>query len=278
MISVNNLTFKYDKPLFDNTSFTIDSKKITFIIGKNGSGKTTLANLLSGLNFKYSGNIIIDGKKLSKKMKIRELRELIGMIFQNPDNQIVMNNVYDEIDFTIKNLHGTKDNKELIEDLLKQVHLEDFINSNTYTLSGGEKQRLNIASILSIKPKYIIFDEATSMLDDTNRLEIYNLVNELKKKDIGIIFITNNMEELFFADDILIIDNKKIIKYTRKDIIKNLDILKKYGFNIPINLLILNKLNNNKIDNYEDLLKGIDNLWKHYSFYYFFYITSSYFI
>ena len=149
-------------------------------------------------------------------MKIRELRKLIGMIFQNPDHQIVMNNVYDELNFTINNLTGNKDNKDKIMEVLKTVDLIDFINSNTYNLSGGEKQRLNIASILSIKPKYIIFDEATSMLDDTNRLKIYNLVNELKQKDLGIIFITNNMEELFYADDILIIDNKKIIKYSKK--------------------------------------------------------------
>jgi energy-coupling factor transport system ATP-binding protein len=262
MISVNNLTFKYDKLLFDNTSFTIDSNKITFIIGKNGSGKTTLANTLSGLNFKYDGEIIIDNNKLSKKMKIRELRKLIGMIFQNPDHQIVMNNVYDELNFTINNLTGNKDNKEKIEEVLKTVDLIDFINSNTYNLSGGEKQRLNIASILSINPKYIIFDEATSMLDDTNRLKIYNLVNELKKKDLGIIFITNNMEELFYADDILIIDNKKIIKYSKKELLNNLDLLKKYGFNIPINLLTMKKLIDKKIkiNNYNDLIKGIDKL------------------
>ena len=262
MISVNNLTFKYDKLLFDNTSFTIDSKKITFIIGKNGSGKTTLANILSGLNFKYDGEIIIDNNKLSKKMKIRELRKLVGMIFQNPDHQIVMNNVYDELNFTINNLTGNKDNKEKIEEVLKTVDLIDFINSNTYNLSGGEKQRLNIASILSINPKYIIFDEATSMLDDTNRLKIYNLVNELKKKDLGIIFITNNMEELFYADDILIIDNKKIIKYSKEELLNNLDLLKKYGFNIPINLLTMKKLIDKKIkiNNYNDLIKGIDKL------------------
>ncbi|MBP5683710.1 MAG: ABC transporter ATP-binding protein [Bacilli bacterium] len=262
MISVNNLTFKYDKLLFDNTNFTIDNKKITFIIGKNGSGKTTLANILSGLNFNYDGEIIIDNNKLSKKLKIRELRKLVGMIFQNPDHQIVMNNVYDELNFTINNLTGNKDNKDKIEEVLKIVDLSSFINSNTYILSGGEKQRLNIASILSINPKYIIFDEATSMLDDTNRLKIYNLVNELKKKDLGIIFITNNMEELFYADDILIIDNKKIIKYSKEELLNNLDLLKKYGFNIPINLLTMKKLIDKKIkiNNYNDLIKGIDKL------------------
>ena len=262
MISVNNLTFKYDKLLFDNTSFTIDSKKITFIIGKNGSGKTTLANILSGLNFKYDGDIIINNQKLSKKMKIKELRKLIGMIFQNPDHQIVMNNVYDELDFTIKNLTGTKDNKELINNILDIVDLSSLISSNTYNLSGGEKQRLNIASILSINPKYIIFDEATSMLDDTNRLKIYNLVKELKKKDIGIIFTTNNMEELFYADDILIIDNKKIIKYSKKEILNNLSVLVEYGFDIPINLLAEKKLIDHKIkvNNHEDLIKGMNRL------------------
>lgn len=262
MINVNNLTFKYDKLLFDNTSFTINSQKTTFIIGMNGSGKTTLANILSGLNFKYNGEVIIDNNKLSKKMKIRELRKLVGMIFQNPDHQIVMNNVYDELNFTINNLTGNKDNKERIEEVLKTVDLIDYINNNTYNLSGGEKQRLNIASILSINPKYIIFDEATSMLDDTNRLKIYNLVNELKKKDLGIIFITNNMEELFYADDILIIDNKKIIKYSKEELLNNLNILKKYGFNIPINLLTMKKLIDKKIkiSNYNDLIKGIDKL------------------
>ncbi len=262
MINVNNLTFKYNNLLFDNTSFNIDNRKITFIIGKNGSGKTTLANILSGLNFKYDGEITIDNTKLSKKLKIRELRKLIGMIFQNPDNQIVFNNVYDELNFTITNLTGEKNNEALIKKVLKQVDLLNYIKSDTYTLSGGEKQRLNIASILSINPKYIIFDEATSMLDDNNRLKIYDIVSKLKNKNMGIIFITNNMEELFYADDILIIDNKKIIKYSKEELLNNLNILSKYGFKVPTNLLVLKKLNDKKIkvNDYNDLIRGINKL------------------
>ena len=261
MINIKDITCGYEENIFENTSTTIDKDKITFIIGKNGSGKSTLANALTGLLKLKKGKIIIDNTEITKKTKITKLRTTISMVFQNPSNQILFNRVYDDIKFTLENINTKKeeiDNK--IKEALRIVNMENYIDKNPYNLSGGEKQRIAIASILALNPKYIVFDESTSMLDINGKQSIYKLLNTLKKKNIGIIFITNIMDELIYADDILIIDNKQIYKYTKKEIFNNLSILKQHNLELPFTLKIIDILNKKGIKAYteKDILNELN--------------------
>ena len=261
MIKIDSITAGYDNNIFENANTTIDNNKITFIIGKNGSGKSTLANILTGLLKLKKGKIIIDNKEINKKTKLINLRTTISMVFQNPSNQILFNRVYDDIKFTLENINTKKEEIDSkIKESLKIVDMEEYINANPYLLSGGEKQRIAIASILALNPNYIIFDESTSMLDINGKESIYKLLNTLKRKKIGIIFITNIMDELIYADDILIIDNKQIYKYTKKELFNNLNILKEHNLELPFTLKVIDILNKKGIKTYneKDILKELD--------------------
>ena len=222
MIKIEDVSFGYDKLILSDINLEIQKKKITFIIGLNGAGKSTLVNIISGILFPKKGKIFIDDLELNKKLESKKIRQKIGMVLQNPDNQILFPKVYDDLEFGLLNI-GVSETKEIIEKNLKKINMLDFIDANSYKLSGGEKQKIAIASQLVLNPDYLVFDEATSMLDPSSKKEIYGLIKKLKK-DMGIIFVTNNLEELIYADDIIIIDEKKVYKYSILDLIKNHEI------------------------------------------------------
>lgn len=234
MIKLDNVTFSYDENIIlKNINLEIEKNKVTFIIGKNGSGKSTLSYLMNGLIFPSIGTITIDDLTISKKTNNQLIREKIGIVFQNPTNQIIFTKVEDDIRFTLENMHvPSNEIKNRIVDSLSIVGMEKYLDANPYNLSGGQKQRIAIASQLSIKKDYLVFDEATSQIDPTGKKDIYKLLKKLKK-DMGIIFITNNIEELIYADDIIIIEKNKVHKYSLTEIINDTSILTKHHFEIP---------------------------------------------
>lgn len=263
MIKIENLSIGYETNILENINLEIDKNKITFIIGKNGSGKSTLGNTISGIKKFKEGNILLDNINLKKEKNLKKIRTKIGMVFQNPSNQILFTKVYDDIKFTLENIKTPKNEIDnIIKESLDKVEMLDFINSNPYNLSGGEKQRIAIASILALKPDYIVFDEATSMLDINGKKDIYKLLNKLKKEGIGIIFITNIMDELIYADEIIILNDRKANKYTKKELFDNLDILKDNDLDIPFTLKIIDILKNKGITAHKknDILKELTNL------------------
>lgn len=263
MIKIENLSIGYETNILENINLEIDKNKITFIIGKNGSGKSTLGNTISGIKKFKEGNILLDNINLKKEKNLKKIRTKIGMVFQNPSNQILFTKVYDDIKFTLENIKTPKNEIDnIIKESLDKVEMLDFINSNPYNLSGGEKQRIAIASILALKPDYIVFDEATSMLDINGKEDIYKLLNKLKKEGIGIIFITNIMDELIYADEIIILNDRKANKYTKKELFDNLDILKDNDLDIPFTLKIIDILKNKGITAHKknDILKELTNL------------------
>lgn len=262
MIRLQGITFKYDKVIFSNISLDIDQSKITFIIGSNGSGKSTLANIISGLLFPQVGKVYLDDLEVSKKINSKIVRKKVGIIFQNPSNQILFSRVSDDIKFTLENMKIPKEKiPSIIQESLKEVGMLDFIDANPYNLSGGQKQRIAIASQLALKPDYLIFDEATSMLDSHGKKEIYHLIQNLKGK-MGIIFITNHMDELLYADDVIIIDQQKVYKYTLPDILKENSILTNHKLDVPFLFKIANALNIEKTDdlNENTILEGIGRI------------------
>ena len=228
MIKLDNIVFGYDKDIFDKVSLLIDNG-ITYVIGKNGSGKSTLGYILSGVKYLKSGSIFIDDLEVNKKTDIIELRKYIGIVFQNPNNQLLFNTVYDNLKFILDNMRIDKSEYDkYIDDALKTVDMFDYKYSNPYKMSMGQKQRIVIAGAIMLKPKYIIFDESSSMLDILGKEKVYEIIKNLKKDGVGVIFITNSLDELKLADNVLIIDNKKIFKYSKNELYSK-NILKKFG-------------------------------------------------
>ena len=247
ILELENICFERDnKKILNNVNLKIELGKFIAITGPNGSGKSTLGRLISGITKLKEGTITIDNINISKDVKT--VREKVGIVFQNPENQIIFNNIYDELSFSLRNL-----NKEEIENRistsLKQVDMFDFKDKDLYTLSLGQKQRIMIAEILAKNPKYIILDEPTTMIDSYGKEKIHNIILDLKQKGYTIICITNISDEILLADRTLILDNGEIVAEIKKqELIDKYDILEKYGIKIPTLLSILVKLKANGID------------------------------
>lgn len=258
MIEIKNLSYKYKNgnKVLNNINLNINKGEFVCIIGKNGSGKSTFSKLLSGLLPFKEGEIIVNGINLKDKKNTLEIRKTIGIVFQNPENQILFDKVYDDIAFSLQNLGFSKEQiSNIIDDALNSVNMSEYKNSYTDTLSLGQKQRIAIASTLAINPNLLILDEPTTMLDPINKTAIYKTLNNLHEKSITIIYITNNIDEILLADRILFLENGEIKEDFKKETLLNhLDSLK--NFEAPGIISLIKKLSNKQISalNINDLL------------------------
>lgn len=258
MIEIKNLSYKHKNgnKVLNNINLNINKGEFVCIIGKNGSGKSTFSKLLSGLLPFKDGKIIVNGINLKDKKKTLEIRKNIGIVFQNPENQILFDKVYDDIAFSLQNLGFSKEQiSNIIDDALNSVNMSEYKNSYTDTLSLGQKQRIAIASTLAINPNLLILDEPTTMLDPINKTAIYKTLNNLHEKSITIIYITNNIDEILLADRILFLENGEIKEDFKKETLLNhLDSLK--DFEAPGIISLIKKLSNKQISalNINDLL------------------------
>ena len=212
MIKVENVCFKYKSNktnILEGLNFSVNDGEIIAIVGQNGSGKSTIGRLISGiLKFKY-GNIKIDDIDISKNYN--SIKDKIGIVFQNPENQIIFNNIYDELSFSLKGLEKSEINNR-IDYALKQVGMYEFKDHDLYTLSLGQKQRIMIAEILAKKPKYIILDEPTASLDYSNQLLVMETAEKLREKGYALLFSTHSPEQaLMNATNILILKETELI-------------------------------------------------------------------
>lgn len=239
MINIENLSFKYKNSdyILKNVNFSIDDGEIVAIVGKNGSGKSTLGRLISGITKLKEGSITIDNINTSKNMKL--IREKVGIVFQNPENQIIFNNIYDELSFSLRNLDKFEVDKK-ITSALQQVDMLEYRDKDLYTLSLGQKQRIMIAEILAKNPKYIILDEPTTMIDSYGKEKIHDIILNLKNNGYTIICITNISDEILLADRTLILNNGEIVEEIKKDeLINKYNVFKKYDIKVPTLLEIL---------------------------------------
>lgn len=235
MIQLKNIKYKYKSGnyILNNINLEIQQGESVCIIGKNGSGKSTLAKLIAGIVKPSEGEILIDEIDTSKNKNFEIVRKKIGIVFQNPDTQILFNNVTTDMQFALNNLK-IEDKEQKISNALKQVDMYEYKNSDSFELSLGQKQRVNIASVLAIDTKYIVLDEPTTMIDSYGKEKIYNIIKELKKKQKTIIYITNNMNEILLADKVIVIENGKIKYYLDKaDILNNPNILEQCEIKVP---------------------------------------------
>lgn len=235
-IEVKNLSFSYeDNPILEDVTFLVDSGEFVGIAGPNGSGKSTLAKCLNGIFSPTKGEVFVDGISVKDKSKQWIVRQTVGLVFQNPDNQLVASVVEEDVAFGPENL-GIPPSiiRERVQYALEKVGLISKRKRLVSTLSGGQKQRVAIAGILAMRPKYIVLDEPTSMLDPIGRKEVLSTVLQLKEEGVGIIYITHHLEELVYADKILLLYRGRIFKEgSARDILTDEDTLKKIGLEIP---------------------------------------------
>ena len=232
---MNHVSFHYKdgKNILENIDLQIEQGEVVSIIGNNGEGKSTLARIMAGILKPTEGNVTIDGINAYEKKHFKSIRKKVGIVFQNPENQILFNSVYDDIAFALNNLALT-DQENRIKDALKKVGMEAYEKENPFQLSLGQKQRINIASVLAVNPKYMILDEPTTMIDANGKQKIYSIMRNLKKEKQTIIFVTNHMNEILLSNRIIILKNKKIdhiIK--REELFEKLEELEKLHIQLP---------------------------------------------
>lgn len=256
-IEIENLSFEYSSydeeknakvkhKAIDNLSLCIEKGKFIAILGHNGSGKSTLAKHFTGILKGSDGNVLINGKSTYDENNIWDIRKTVGMVFQNPDNQLVASMIEDDVAFGAENL-GLE--RELIEkrvqNALNAVGMQNFRKSQTSNLSGGQKQRIAIAGILAMEPDCIVLDEPTSMLDPKGRKEVLKTLKKLnREKGITIILITHYMDEVIEADRLIILEKGKIaLDNTPLEVFKNVDLIKSLKLDVPEPMEISYNLN-----------------------------------
>lgn len=219
IIRVQNVSFAYSREegsepvkAIDGISFEIEAGSFTAIIGKNGSGKSTLAKNLNGLLLPTEGDILVADYNTKDDAHIWDVRQTAGMVFQNPDNQLVSAIVEDDVAFGPENLGvDPREIRQRVDQALEAVNMGQFKNKAPHLLSGGQKQRIAIAGVVAMKPRCIIFDEPTAMLDPKGRKEIMAIIDELHREGITVVLITHFMEEAVRADRVMIMHGGKIL-------------------------------------------------------------------
>lgn len=194
-----------------NLSFSVEKGEFVALAGMNGSGKSTLAKLLNGLFIPSSGDVLIDGLSTSDEKNTFEIRKKAGMVFQNPDNQMVATIIEDDVAFGPENIGVPRDEIiERVDEALEAVGMNEYRKRSASKLSGGQKQRIAIAGVLAMRPDILILDESTSMLDPNGRKEIMSIAKKLNEQGITVINITHNMDEAVLADRIIVLRNGRI--------------------------------------------------------------------
>ena len=262
-IIAKDLYFTYDKqtPALKGVNFTVQKGEYVAIIGHNGSGKSTLARLLNGLLTPTLGTITVDGIVVGDKKTLFEVRKRVGVVFQNPDNQMVASIVEDEVAFGPENLGvPRKEIKERIDFALSAVGLQDFKRATPSRLSGGQKQRIAIAGVLALKPDVLVLDEATAMLDPQGRKEVLSTVQKLNKEQgVTVVAITHYMEEVTQADRVIVLSDGEIVfTGTPKEIFLKQKELKNLGLEVPLAVYIAQKLKEQGVEIDGDVLTQSD--------------------
>ena len=256
IIELKNVSYEYSNADEENVAFTavrnlslnIERGSFTVILGHNGSGKSTLAKMLNGLYKPTKGDVLVDGINTKTEATEIEVKRKVGMVFQNPDNQLISSIVEEDVAFGPENLGlDPKEIRKRVDESLKAVGMYEFKNSTTHHLSGGQKQRIAIAGMIALRPDCLILDEPTAMLDPKGRAEIVDTVMKLnKEKGITVVLITHYMEEAENADRVLVMNDGVIIADgTPKEIFKNVEMLKGVGLDVPQTTELLYALNKN---------------------------------
>lgn len=273
MIKVEDLSFEYIRRdedgnvesvnrAIDGVNLDVEKGDFIAILGANGSGKSTLAKHINAILYPTEGTVLVNGMDTSEEKNLWEIRQTAGMVFQNPDNQIIATVVEEDVGFGPENLGiPTEEIWERVENSLKAVGMLEYRYLSPNKLSGGQKQRVAIAGIMAMKPECIVLDEPTAMLDPSGRKEVIKTVRELNKKEkVTVLLITHHMDEAIYADKVIVMDQGHVVMQgTPREIFSQVEDIKKYrldapqvtelayelnkaGINLPAGILTVNEL------------------------------------
>ncbi|MBQ7521842.1 MAG: energy-coupling factor transporter ATPase [Clostridia bacterium] len=236
-IKVNNVSFSYgENKVLDDISFTIKQGEFIALLGHNGCGKSTLAKLFNVLLVPESGEISVDGLVAKNEDDVYKIRSKVGLVLQNPDNQLVATIVEEDVAFGCENLGiPPKEIRRRVDEALKSVDMYEYRTHAPHKLSGGQKQRVAIAGIIAMQPQCIVLDEPTAMLDPQGRKEVMDTIRYLnKEKNITIILITHYMDEAVQSDKVLVMDKGKILTQgTPQKVFSQVELLKEKSLDVP---------------------------------------------
>ena len=262
MIHSENLIYEYDKRdeegnvigtnrAIDGVDIDVPQGSFVAILGHNGSGKSTLAKHMNAILVPTGGTMWVDGRDTKDPAELWNVRQTAGMVFQNPDNQIIGTVVEEDVGFGPENLGVPTDEIwKRVEDSLKAVGMLEYRTHSPNKLSGGQKQRVAIAGVIAMEPKCIVLDEPTAMLDPNGRREVIGAVEKLQKeKNVTVILITHYMEELIDADQVFVMDDGHIVMHgTPREIFSRVDELKRYRMDVPQVTMLAEELRNRGLD------------------------------
>lgn len=249
LIEIQNVSYAYEDAAakaLNNVSLTINDGEFVAVVGHNGSGKSTLAKHLNALLLPTEGKVLVDGMDTADEADTLSIRQRVGMVFQNPDNQLVTTIVEEDVAFGPENI-GVPGNeiRTRVDRALAAVGMEKYAHSAPNMLSGGQKQRIAIAGMLAMQPKVLVLDEATAMLDPKGRRDIIDLVTKLHKENgITVVMITQYMEEAIGADRVAVMSGgEMILEGTPKEVFSQDELLHKHRLDVPVMQQLANRLN-----------------------------------
>ncbi|MGN9152570.1 energy-coupling factor transporter ATPase [Bariatricus sp. HCP3S3_E12] len=269
MIKTDKLVFEYAKRdeegniigmsrAVDEVDLDIEPGQFIAILGHNGSGKSTLAKHMNAILVPTEGTMWVDGKDTKEEEYLWDIRQSAGMVFQNPDNQIIGTVVEEDVGFGPENLGvPTERIWKRVEESLKAVGMIEYRHHSPNKLSGGQKQRVAIAGVMAMRPKCIVLDEPTAMLDPNGRKEVLESVQELRKREhITVILITHYMEEVVDADQVIVMDHGHVVMQgTPREIFSQVDLLKEYRLDVPQVTILADELRKRGLDIPAGILK-----------------------
>lgn len=258
MIETKDLTFTYpapegetNPPALRGVSLTVEKGSFVVVLGHNGSGKSTFAKSLNAILLPCGGKVYVEGMDTQDEACLLEIRRRVGMVFQNPDNQIVANVVEEDVAFAPENLGvASEEIRRRVDDALAAVDMTAFMTHAPHLLSGGQKQRIAIAGVIAMEPECIVLDEATAMLDPIGRQEVLSAVHKLnREKGITVVLITHHMNEAEEADRVIVMDDGRIaLDGTPKEVFTQVEPLRTMGLTVPDTVDLLDRLRKDGLD------------------------------
>ena len=258
MIETKELRFAYPadegkEPVFAlrGVDIAIEKGSFTVVLGHNGSGKSTLAKTFNAVLLPVGGKVYVEGMDTLDENLLLAVRQRVGMVFQNPDNQIVANVVEEDVAFAPENLGvPTEEIRRRVDDALKAVGMSEFVTHAPHLLSGGQKQRIAIAGVIAMEPDCIVLDEATAMLDPIGRQEVLSTIHQLnREKGITVVLITHHMSEAEDADRVIVMDDGRVaMDGTPKEVFTQVEELRSMGLTVPDTVDLLDRLRHSGVD------------------------------